>query len=449
MARSDTTPDIRMVPVADLHTDPKNPRRITEREMDRLKRSITEDPDFMRLRPILARPDGSIYAGNMRFEAAKALGWTEVPAIVTDDPEAVLKKRAVKDNTQFGEWVEEELAEYLSDLAEADPDLDFGALGLTDDIVRTMGMEAQADLADLHFATGPDGRPGETVGGVERPYPTEADTYIGGLHDASPDLKGALKLAEEVIYLYPDDAEGIYGYPLMRPERFLEKLPEPLETWGGGDTGQDDGHKWFLYNYSPHKTTSNAPLERCILSFFTSDKFFLPWFDQPAYYVGKMLNAGIRMAVEPDVTAKMGGPPALSAFRIYQARWLARYMQDAGIAIIPRIPYPEVEEDFSETSSYYNLALTGFPKYAPIMAVNAHSGGTSEFWREEYAIMVGGGMAKMWEDGYRCDTLLVYGENKTADSLMNHAKVPSDIEVKVVKHFLAVRRDLGLPYRES
>lgn len=441
-------PVIALVAIDDLHTDDKNPRRITGREMDRLKRSIAEDPDFMRLRPILARPDGSIYAGNMRYQAAKALGWKEVPAIMTDDPEALLRKRAVKDNTQFGEWVEEELGEYLSELADMDTDLDFGALGLDDGIVRTMGMEGMAELADLPFDT-PDGAPGEQVGGVERPFPPEADSFIGGLQDAPSDLKGALKLAEDVVYYYPEDAEGTYGYPLLRPERLLEKLPQPLETWGGGDTGQDDGAKFFVYNYSPHKTTSNAPLERCILSFFTSDRFFLPWFGQPAYYVGKMLNSGIRMAIEPDVTPKMGGPPALSAFRIYQARWLARYMQDAGIAIIPRIPYPQVDEDFSDSSSYYNLALTGFPKKAPVMAVNAHSGGTSDFWREEYALMVGGGMAQMWEDGFHCDTLLVYGEGKVQESLLQHAHVPEDTEIVVIKHFLGVRRDLGLPYRES
>src|ERR1035437_7308755 len=65
-----------------------------------LCRSIEVDPEFLWRRPILAKADGTIYAGNMRFRAAQHLGFTEVPAIVEDISDQLAKERALRDNAQ-------------------------------------------------------------------------------------------------------------------------------------------------------------------------------------------------------------------------------------------------------------------------------------------------------------------------------------------------------------
>lgn len=103
---------------------PWNPRTIRDERFKNLCRSIETDPEFMRLRPVLATTDGTIYAGNMRYRAAQHLGWKSVPAILADIPEQLAKERALRDNAQWGEWQDDELAQMLYELSESGSDVD-------------------------------------------------------------------------------------------------------------------------------------------------------------------------------------------------------------------------------------------------------------------------------------------------------------------------------------
>lgn len=107
-----------------------NPRTISDDQFLRLKSAIQQDPNFLWHRPIIAMSDGTIYGGNMRFRAVQALGWTEVPAILEDIPLELAKERALRDNNQFGEWDEKELAEMVYELRLTGKPVD--TLGFTD-----------------------------------------------------------------------------------------------------------------------------------------------------------------------------------------------------------------------------------------------------------------------------------------------------------------------------
>ena len=114
---------VRLVPVGELHTAPWNPRIITEERFKNLQAAMRADPGFLALRPVLARSDGEIYAGNMRYRAAVAIGLERVPAIVEDVDDATAKARAVRDNEQWGEWEESALAKLLQGMSEQGADL--------------------------------------------------------------------------------------------------------------------------------------------------------------------------------------------------------------------------------------------------------------------------------------------------------------------------------------
>src|SRR6185369_11342846 len=88
------------------------------------------DPDFLWRRPVLAQADGTIYGGNMRYRAAQHLGFETIPAVVEDIPDQLARERALRDNAQWGEWQEDELAELLYHLREAGSDVSL--LGLDD-----------------------------------------------------------------------------------------------------------------------------------------------------------------------------------------------------------------------------------------------------------------------------------------------------------------------------
>lgn len=428
--------EVQVVPIDSLRPDPGNPRRITERELERLKKALEDDPDFMRYRPILARPDGTIYAGNMRWRAAKALGWTEVPAVITDDPEVLVRTRAIRDNQQWGEWVEEELGEWLHGLAEEKVDLT--TLGLRDAKLAEVfpgdlaAYDVTVDLPPGFGQPPPPQYDGGRVGGVSRPTAIEQDRAISSLEDAPAELQGALQLNEDVVYPWTDPM----GVPSLREDMLVESLPENLDTWA--DIPEEDApDRWWFYNYNP-KNATKAPLRRCILTFFTYDDKFEAFWWNPAHYVGKMVNAGVRMAVSPDFSIDAYSPPVLNIYAIYRSMWLSRFMQDAGIRIIPRIPYL--------FAACYDQVVRGIPKHAPVMAFNAQTfAGNDKATATAWMTDMQAGLTRFFgDDGYSCDELLVYGSGP-ARELMAGVRTYKG-RVRFLDNYLKRRRDAGLPF---
>ena len=112
------------VPLAALHPAPWNPRTISDARFQNLCASIQADHDFLWRRPVLAQSDGQIYAGNLRFRAAQHLGLKAIPAVIEDVSDQLARERALRDNQQWGEWEEDELAVLLTRLREEGSNVD-------------------------------------------------------------------------------------------------------------------------------------------------------------------------------------------------------------------------------------------------------------------------------------------------------------------------------------
>lgn len=94
---------------------PANPRTINVTKYKKLKESIEEDPEMLSLRELLVYfYEGKyvVIGGNMRYRAVKELGYKDVPCkiIPQDTPKDKLRREALKDNNNYGEWNYEELA---------------------------------------------------------------------------------------------------------------------------------------------------------------------------------------------------------------------------------------------------------------------------------------------------------------------------------------------------
>lgn len=88
---------------------PANPRTWTDKEIDRLAKSLQETPELFEMRPLLVYEQGLEYVilgGNLRYEGAKKNKATECPCIVipADTDVEKLKEIVIKDNGSFGEW---------------------------------------------------------------------------------------------------------------------------------------------------------------------------------------------------------------------------------------------------------------------------------------------------------------------------------------------------------
>lgn len=95
-------------PIKNLTLLERNPRKITKDQMEKLCKSIQEDPGFLENRPILVNHiEGKhiVYAGNQRVRAAKMLKMKTIPCIIEKNlPEDVVMKRVILDNKTFGEF---------------------------------------------------------------------------------------------------------------------------------------------------------------------------------------------------------------------------------------------------------------------------------------------------------------------------------------------------------
>ena len=100
----------------------KNPRYLKECEHDKLKKSLTESPEFLEYKPLMvyAMDNGNYVTicGNMRLRVANELrldGHSEfdtIPCVVlkADTPIEKIKEYSIKDNVQAGNWDWDELA---------------------------------------------------------------------------------------------------------------------------------------------------------------------------------------------------------------------------------------------------------------------------------------------------------------------------------------------------
>jgi hypothetical protein len=118
------TPRVKQVPLASLHANKANPRKITDERLESLKRALTADPEMLHARPLIALPDGRVIAGNMRLRAATELGWKTIPTVTVDLDERRAQEWLLRDNQEYGEWDEPSLAMLLEDLAAGGADLD-------------------------------------------------------------------------------------------------------------------------------------------------------------------------------------------------------------------------------------------------------------------------------------------------------------------------------------
>lgn len=114
-----------LVKVASLTEDPANARKHGPRNLDAIKASLHK---FGQRKPIVVQKEGMIVrAGNGTLAAAKALGWTEIAAVVIDEPSKLATQFAIADNrtAEMAEW---DIGELLSELKsfELDDVVDLG-----------------------------------------------------------------------------------------------------------------------------------------------------------------------------------------------------------------------------------------------------------------------------------------------------------------------------------
>tara|TARA_B100000287_G_C20641888_1_gene783770 strand:- start:894 stop:1619 length:726 start_codon:yes stop_codon:yes gene_type:complete len=87
-----------------LRKHPKNPRIIKDAKYKKLLTSLKEFPEMMEQRPLIVNNDLEVLGGNMRLIAARESGLKEVWIDKVDWSEDKQKEFMIKDNSSYGEW---------------------------------------------------------------------------------------------------------------------------------------------------------------------------------------------------------------------------------------------------------------------------------------------------------------------------------------------------------
>ena len=99
-----------------------NPRKITQEEMECLKESLISIPEYMEAHPIVLSDrtgEWVVIDGNQRLEAARQLGWKEVPtAKMSGLSEEKEREIIIRANVNNGEWDMDLLQEWYKEQLE-------------------------------------------------------------------------------------------------------------------------------------------------------------------------------------------------------------------------------------------------------------------------------------------------------------------------------------------
>jgi len=123
-----------MINISNLKLNPKNPRKISKKNLEKLCKSIKKFEKMLSIRPIIVDENNMVLGGNMRLKSLKKLGYKEIPdewvKKISDLNEEEKKQFLIKDNLEYGEFDEDilklEFDDFdLKDLKEWDLDLDF------------------------------------------------------------------------------------------------------------------------------------------------------------------------------------------------------------------------------------------------------------------------------------------------------------------------------------
>jgi len=137
------------VPIGSLSPDPRNTRKHDERNLSVIKSSLQR---FGQRLPLVVQKQGMVVrAGNGRLEAMRALGWSEVAAVIVDEDDVEATAFSIADNrsAELAEWDMEELGAALDMLADIGQDMDLESFGWDDSEIDELSRELHGETEEI------------------------------------------------------------------------------------------------------------------------------------------------------------------------------------------------------------------------------------------------------------------------------------------------------------
>ena len=148
MGEKEVKVETKTVKLSAIKPNPNNPRKIKEKDMALLVKSLTAFPEMMELREIVVDEDMIVLGGNMRLQALQKIGAKEATAKVVKGLTAEQKRKfMIKDNSNFGFFDIDQLADTWADLPLTDWGVDFFEHYINEELKKDIVSEEKLDLA--------------------------------------------------------------------------------------------------------------------------------------------------------------------------------------------------------------------------------------------------------------------------------------------------------------
>lgn len=269
--------------IRNLIPHPRNPRKISQEDLNRLCDSIRQN-GYWQHRPMAVEPvpdkPGKYYIldGNQRKKALGRLKRYEVPAMIyTELTDEERDDIILRSNVNNGEWD----VPMLQSEFEA---VDFESIGL--DIELPEPPDIATPTTELPTATTTDDDDGQ-----------EAD-------DSAEKMSLYLRMLGD--YIYPSNNE--FDIPTLLMDNMPVHLELPVTPWGA-----EARYKKMMSTYH----------------FYVDDYRFEQLFKDPI----ALLTSGCKAIVEPNCSIHDQTPMAHAIWQTYRKRYLCRYLQECGMQI--------------------------------------------------------------------------------------------------------------------
>ncbi len=429
---------VEVVSWRDIRVHPKNPRK---GNIDAIAESLKENGQFRPL--IVQRSTGYIIGGNHTYLGSRKLRWKTVKVVYLDVTDAQAEKIMLADNrtSDLGTYDTDALASILKGISNPAGtgynDSDVRAiLAAIDDKDEMLLTETVRPKPEIVFSESEPLPFDERVKDMQKSYDERIGARLRDELTMTPEEEALFQknvtLAEIQIELEAlQDSfwpiENYWGVPELRTDMMVEEIPDPINTWGGADATPDDGVTTWIWNYGL-AASKDLPWDRAMMAMFTYDTKFDAWFDNPAYQAARVIFNGLTQAIAPDTSFWSAWPRYTQLKAQYQSMWLARFLQEAGIKIMPRIMFCDPES--------IKIGILGIPPKPKCIAVCIQAASEEELNQ---------GMApdslREFVKIIQPESLLVYSGNPGRE-VVEQAHLPKELHVVHVDNYAAVRRHM-------
>jgi len=142
--------EIKTAKISEIKLNPDNPRTISNKDMELLIKSLKEFPDMLQIREIIVDENMVVLGGNMRLLALQKMGVSDCQIRVVNGLTPEQKREfVIKDNSNFGRYDFDALANEWSDLPLSDWGVD-----LPDDWIKSNEKTNQNinEIYDLKYS---------------------------------------------------------------------------------------------------------------------------------------------------------------------------------------------------------------------------------------------------------------------------------------------------------